>query len=219
MTLSGLTMVCFALEQEAAPLRRLTKTNASCRILITGVGPDNASRAIQAALDESLPAQVLSCGFAGGLSPELGPGSVVYEADEGSALAGLLRGAGARAVRFACVHRIASTAAEKAKLRQSSGADAVEMESGTIRAVCRQRGLVSATIRVITDTAGEDLPFDFNQLMNARFELDYLKLASTLLRSPGKTASLFRLQRRARTAAENLAAVLLKVLGRQQGFP
>jgi hypothetical protein len=70
-------------------------------------------------------------------------------------------------------------------------------------------------VRVILDTAEEDLPLDFNQLMNARQQMDYGKLALALARSPGKLGALLRLQKQSRAAAEALAAVLARLLTNQ----
>jgi hypothetical protein len=67
-------------------------------------------------------------------------------------------------------------------------------------------------VRVILDTAEENLPLDFNRLMNSRQEMDYGKLTGALVKSPGKIGSLLRLQKQSQAAAEKLAQVLAETL-------
>ena len=88
----------------------------------------------------------------------------------------------------------------------------MEMESQIIRAICRAHEIPSATIRVISDAAHEDLPLDFNVLMTAEQKLNYGKLALALLASPRKLPAILRLQRQTQAAAKNLAKVLSKVI-------
>jgi nucleoside phosphorylase len=102
-------------------------------------------------------------------------------------------------------------AAEKQALRQSTGADAVEMESQIIRAACHEQSIPSATVRVILDTAHEDLPLDFNQLMTADQKMDIAKLTMTVAKSPGKFGALLKLRRQSQAAAEKLAQVLVRI--------
>jgi hypothetical protein len=223
MPLSPFTLVCFAVKEEAAPFKATVASRSDIQILLTGMGQRNAEKSIRATVaadvrrrteptvspDPSfqhsiIPAfrLVLTCGFAGALNPNLSLGTVLFSCDA----------AGARPTRFHCANRVASTAAEKRQLWESTRADAVEMESQIICNICREHQIPCATIRVILDTASEDLPLDFNFLMTADQQMDYRKLAFSLAKSPSKIAALLRLQKQSKEAASKLAGVLVRVL-------
>jgi len=138
-------------------------------------------------------------------------GDVVFETSDETLRAKLL-GAGAKPAKIFCADRIAITVAEKKKLRAETGADAVEMESAAIHAVCRERGIPCSTVRVISDTAGEDLPLDFNALSKPDKNLDFGKLFLAIAKSPGKIGALIQLQKKTKFAAEQLADVLAKII-------
>ncbi len=208
-------LVTFAVKEEARPFQNRVGARAGLQILVTGVGSRKAERAIRAALNVERPKLVLSCGFAGGLSPELKHGAIVFAADDDFFLAAALSDAGARRVRFYCATKVLITAEEKRALWQSTGAGAVEMESEVIRAVCRERQIPSATVRVISDPADEDLPLDFNRFFTPDQEFAYGRLAWAILKSPAKVVELLRFQRQTRAAAENLATCLANVLAGQ----
>jgi adenosylhomocysteine nucleosidase len=231
-------LVCFALKEEAAPFQRMAAGKSGISILITGIGRKNAEKSVREFLAINSPELVLTCGFAGGLNPDLKLGEVVFEtanaplapsllasakpgsppsgervsARTGEGLFSKLSAAGAKPAKFFCADRIATTVDEKRKLRAETGADAVEMESGAIHAVCRERGISCATVRVISDTAGEDLPLDFNQLSKPDMILDYGKLAWAIAKSPGKIGALLKLQKQTRFAAEQLADILGNII-------
>jgi len=201
----GEWLVCFAVKEEAAGF---SPPDPSIRALITGMGRANAERAIAAAVSAHRPSLVLTCGFAGGLGPALKRGMVVFSIDSDPALEPFLVAAGAGPANVYCVERVAVSVLEKQQLRQKTGADAVEMESQHIRAFCRAKNIPSATLRVILDTADEDLPLDFNQLMTANQQMDFKKLALVLLKHPGKIKGLLRLQKQSREVARKLGEIL-----------
>jgi len=205
-------LVCFAVKEEARFFRPQTGSQEQVETLLTGIGRHNAEKSIRTLLGQQKPRLVLSCGFAGGLRPDLAAGSVLFSVEAETGLEALLMAAGARPARFHCVDRVATTAEEKRALWQATSADAVEMESQIICECCRERTIPSGTVRVILDTAGEDLPLDFNQLMTADQRMDYPKLAVALVKSPGKVSALLRLQKQSGDAAQRLADVLNKVL-------
>jgi hypothetical protein len=251
------TLICFALKEEAAPFRKIAAgksatAQAGISILLTGIGRRNAEKSLRAFLNscrirgdetqikEKLetpyvvsyePKLVLTCGFAGGLNPDLKPGDVVFEifprssrresaqTEIGNQLEPThvgcydkLIAAGARPAKFLCADRIATTVAEKKALRAETGADAVEMESAAIHTVCAERGIACVTVRVISDTANEDLPLDFNALAKPDRSLNYGKLFLAIAKSPGKIGALMELQKKTRFAAEQLAGVLEKLI-------
>lgn len=208
---SAEVLVCFAVKEEAAPFRRALPPNVS--VLVSGMGPAAAERAAKERLAAGRWSAVLTCGFTGGLKPALAHDTVLFEADGDFPLREKLLAAGAIPGRFHCADRVAVTAREKAALRERTGADAVEMESGVIRRLCRERGIPSATVRVISDTAGEDLPLDFNALMKSDGNLNFGKLAGQVLLHPSKIPALMALGRRSNSAARCLAEVLRAALG------
>jgi adenosylhomocysteine nucleosidase len=205
-------LVTFALKEEAGAFRKRAESNTGISILITGIGRKNAEIAICDFLKNNSPQRVFTCGFAGGLNPSFSIGEVVFETGDDTLRRALLASE-AHAARITCASRIATTAAEKQELRRITGADAVEMESEAIQLVCRERGIPCATVRVISDTAHEDLPLDFNQLSKPDLSLDYGKLAWAVAKSPKKIPTLLRLQKNSQRAAARLAEVLVQVIG------
>ncbi len=206
------TLVCFALEVEAVPFRKRALKTPGVAILVTGIGPRNAENSLRRFLENTRPEQVLTCGFAGGLNPELKSGEVVFMTASAPLEARLLA-AGAQPATFYSAPRIATTVAEKRQLREQTGADVVEMESGAILAVCHESQIPCALARAISDTAHEDLPLDFNLLSKPDLSLDPGKLAWAIAKAPWKIGALIQLQKKTSRAARQLADMLVKVLG------
>jgi adenosylhomocysteine nucleosidase len=197
------TLVCFAVRDEA----RFFQPAAGCRVLVTGMGPRAARTGLETALAKARPALVLTCGFAGGLNPDLPSGALVFETADPS-LSSALRAQGARPASFHCAARVAITRTEKQSLRATTCADAVEMESGVIRDLCRERAIPCVTLRVISDAASEDLPVDFNPLITPDGALRLGGLIAHVLKQPACIPGMLRLQKRTRQAARALATCL-----------
>jgi nucleoside phosphorylase len=200
-------LVCFAVKEEACPFQRVAAKNPNVSVLVTGIGEINAEESVRGFLAKNSPHVVLTCGFAGALNPDLNLGQVIFWTEDEKLREQLLAGK-ARPAKFFCAERIAISVVEKAELRGSTDADAVEMESDVIQAICREKKIPCATVRAISDTAREYLPLDFNALMTADQKISILKLAGALLKSPGKVPQLLKLQQNTKMAAERLAKVL-----------
>lgn len=138
----------------------------------TGVGPIAARRCAEALPpDLAIEGAVLG-GFAGGLAPELEPGTIVI-ADplldaEGRTIPTPLAPALAQAAAAASLPHVCSplvtmpvvlqSAEAKAALRARTGAAAVDMESAALARVLAARGVPTAAARVVLDRADEEIP-------------------------------------------------------------
>lgn len=209
---SSPTLVCFAVPDEARPFRRLQPRGT--RVLVTGMGPIHARERLQQHLASrpTPPKWIVTAGFAGALNPRFSTSDIVFDADPASGLGPRLLAVGALPATFHASPRVATTAEAKRSLRTTTQADAVEMESGPIRALCQSLGIPSATIRVISDTADEDLPLDFNDLMGPDGQIAMGRLIRAVLCSPGRIPALIQLGRTSSRAAHTLARTLVACL-------
>jgi adenosylhomocysteine nucleosidase len=122
-----------------------------------GIGAEAARRAAEAVISLYAPALVYSAGFAGALDPALKVGTVVQparvvNAGDGSSVS-LGQGAGVL-VSFGAV----ASPAQKAKLRDSFGAQAVDMEAAAVARAAEARRVPFAVVKVISDEFDFTLP-------------------------------------------------------------
>lgn len=210
--------VCFALAEEAGAFEKVNGDKV--HVFLTGIGRENAEKAARKFLEAQMPSLLMTCGFAGGLTSELKIGDVIFEIlatssagnDLYAAIRTKLAGAGAKEAKIFCADRIATTVTDKKKLREETGADAAEMESGAVQAVCAEHGIPCVTVRVISDTADQDLPLDFNKFLTENKSMDMSKLMMAVARAPWKMGALMELQKNTKLAAQRLADVLVETL-------
>jgi len=214
--------VIAALELEAVILRRAF-ANTGPDILVSGPGAGQAGRAASRALDRGANALV-SWGLAGGLQADAGTGSVVLPevvaSDSGRYAADpawrerIVRLLGQRyrilpgAVFTA--DRVLTTTAEKAALRERTGAAAVDMESAGVAAVAAAARVPFIAIRAVADTAADTLPARVAELVTDDGRTRLAALPPILL-APRQFARLLRLglrSREARRVLRRIAALL-----------
>lgn len=191
-------------------------------VAISGIGFDAAARAARMLADAGAGA-LLSWGVAGGLDPDLGPGSIVIP-DE------VISGDGARyptarawcerqRAAFATRRRVSGgallslkqaidTVEGKMRAHRTTGAVAVDMESLAVAAVARDRQMPFLAVRAIVDAAGDTLPRAVVEASRGG-TLRLLTLAAGIARAPAELGSLIGLARRYRAARASLAAIAL----------
>lgn len=155
--MGDLTGIITGLRAEARLLRGLPL------VACAGAGAEAAARVLVAAGATRL----LSFGLAGGLAPNLQPGTLVLAteirmADQCWPTDGPWRHAVARPgmvlAPLLTVPAPLSTPDQKATAHAASGAAAVDMESGAVAKVAAGAGLPFLALRAIADPAGRSLP-------------------------------------------------------------
>jgi len=165
-----------ALEREMRPLIkgwRVSQREVSGRrfrffekdafvVVCGGIGAEAARRAAEAVIASYAPTVLYSVGFAGGLDPALKVGDVVQprrvvNASDGSSI-NFAQGDGVL-VSFGSV----ANPAQKAKLKDSFQAHAVDMEAAAVARSAEARGAAFVVVKVISDE------FDFNFPAMERF--------------------------------------------------
>ena len=192
-------MAWFIVAAEKRELTGIAK-RAEWVLAANGPGPKLVAEALDLALREKRTVDgIVSTGFCGALDPALGIGEIVVSGEGVTSPRSFVRG------EILSRDRVAVTAAEKRGLREQTGAVAIEMESAAAAAKAREWGVPFRCIKVISDTAAENLPLDFNLYRDSagRFSRSRIALAA-MARPFTAIPALLRLDRNCRRAAEKL---------------
>jgi adenosylhomocysteine nucleosidase len=218
--------VAAALKTELAAVRALHLKNVL--FLETGVGPQNARRAIGETVDKHIIGGIIQIGFAGGLSQSLRPGDIVIAQSvlgKGAApgapdlprrasevFSGDIR---CHAGTFVTCDKILATAGEKQAIAmqyQDGEVACVDMESAPVAAICEEWHIPYIGLRAITDTLDEDLPLDLNECRGRDGNIETMRVMWAAVHHPSTISGLVELRRRARDCANTLAACVSAVV-------
>jgi adenosylhomocysteine nucleosidase len=155
---------------------------------------------------------LVSLGFAGGLDPNLGPGDVlvpraVRAAGQDWATDPSLSAAlgGVTVDLLLGENAAVAGAAAKSRLWRTTGAAAVDLESGAVARVAHRHGLPFAVLRAVCDPATRSLPPAALSALNAAGRVRPLRLLAALLRHPGQLPAIVALASDAAHARRALA--------------
>lgn len=177
--------------------RQVSKDGDRWLLVANGPGP----RCVREALGKRMELSgIINTGFCGALDPSLRVGDIVVWGDVPCAT---------RAARgeISSSDRVVVTAEEKRRLREKTGAIAAEMEAGAVREIAAEWGVPFYCVRAVSDTAGEDMPLDFNLYRNSagRFSLPRITVAA-ISRPFTRIPALRRLEANCNAASESLGA-------------
>jgi adenosylhomocysteine nucleosidase len=191
-------------------------------VLLTGVGCRGARFALHHALQSQWDL-CISSGLAGGLRDGLKITEVVVarKSVERRTRAHVMSSASLVATAASCGAKIAAisltsdelavTAQHKRQL--SAEGDIVEMESYHVLRAAAGAGVPAVVVRAVSDTVEEDLPMNFDRVLDADGDLSVRRLLGSVLRQPGMIPALARFGKKSHRAAGALADFLDRYIG------
>ncbi len=218
-----------ALAAEARPLGPAARRSGELATLadgtliaVTGIGGAAAARGARTLVAAGCGA-LASWGLAGGLDPALACGAILLPEevilDGGSSLQtapawrerivqSLEARWPVRQGRLLTSVRALGTVADKSAAFRVTGAGAVDMESFAVAEVAAAHGLPFVAVRVIVDTAGDELPAALAGVADESGQLSIVRLLRSVVSEPAGIATLLRLARRYRAARRSLRAIV-----------
>jgi adenosylhomocysteine nucleosidase len=170
-----------------------------------GPGPRLAGMAAEEVKNREPFQAVVSTGLCGALDPALSAGEIFVASEvNGWAARQPVTAMKFRTGRLLSMDRVAGSAEEKAQL-YAAGACVVEMEATAVESRAREWRLPFFCVRVVSDTAGEDIALDLNEMRDAEGRFSRSRIVVRALRSPLRLIpELLRLNRNSGRAAKAL---------------
>ena len=222
-----LTGIVFALEIEAgALLDRMMRTQSTQGngfkyhqghlsgknyvLVESGVGCEKVLQAADNLVSIFNPGRILSAGFAGALDPQLIRHEIFWPTRVITADDAINIPEGKHPKTLLTADHVVNTFEEKRHLRETTGADLIDMESYAIARYCREKRISFQSARIVFDVASEVLPNEIHRLTSPKQSLArrFGALARAFFKRPSCVLDLYQLKERALVAADLLAIEL-----------
>jgi len=214
---SGMRTLPTGLDLKPCPMHHTHIGKTEVVVALTGIGPVRARRAARYAL-QCGPDLCISSGLAGALREGYARGDILAASNVTEARgkrtftshAPLVVRAGACGARVVERFLTSPTVVLSSKAKKALGAqgDAVEMESLGILAAAHGANTPAVAIRVISDDADQDLPVDFNHVLNGKGKVRPVRLLSSIAAEPASLRGLLQLASDSKRASAGLADFL-----------
>ena len=192
---------------------------------ISGVGQEAARNAAQLIIDGHQPHTLISAGFAGALAPHLEHGTVLVPErilDDnqqciyplGHSDQSLWPGENIidSKATLITVDSVITSKEKKARLRQETHADLVDMESAAVALVAQNANVQFLAVRVISDTSEETLPPEVSRLSQPQSPMHRFGAAlAAITRRPAAVTDLWRLWEQGMSCSRTLADRLQQI--------
>ena len=242
----GAILVLTAVELEARALARALRLprlesfsfpafgDARFRLAPVGLAASSLSARFPALLEGLEHPLVISAGVCGALDPDVSCGSLILPetviGPRGERYAAtvahhrhLVVALSGRGMRFAIgalatVAEVAATPEAKAKLREATGAVAVDMESALILRAAAEAGCPRLVLRGVSDDAADSLSPELAALITAEGKVRKARAAATVLRHPAILPKARKLQRATQGALAAVAEALQRSVEYRTAF-
>jgi adenosylhomocysteine nucleosidase len=200
--------------------RKIWLNGRAALLIANGPGPALAGKAVEVARGREKLTGLVSTGFCGALDPALKlsdifvateltiPNDTIPNRDrEGVGAYSPVNPRPHQTGVLLSIDRVAVTSIEKSALHQT-GAAAIEMEAAGVAAKAQEYNLPFYCVRVVTDTAGESFPLDFNQMRDASGRFSRFKILAAAFRNPTVFPKLLKFNKISKHAAQALGDFL-----------
>jgi adenosylhomocysteine nucleosidase len=204
-------------EKESAGRRSKFFEHDDAVLVCAGIGAEAARRAAEAVIAMYAPKIVYSVGFAGALDPNLKIGDIIHparivNAGDGSRVE-MENGAGVL-VSFASI----ANPEQKARLRDSYAAQAVDMEAAAVARAAEIAGVRFAAVKAISDEVDFEFP-SLERFVDSNGEFSELRFAAFAALRPWLWGKVFQIARHSSRASRSLCDALRKIAaGRPENF-